>query len=66
MMAAIERVLLGITTREWGAIAMEAARRAGLNETEVADLRRCLENEWAIAGPRDRRAVTCRAVRRLG
>jgi hypothetical protein len=36
------------TRREWGAIAIEAARRAGLEEPDVASLRLNLENQWVI------------------
>ena len=36
------------TWREWGAIAIEAARAAGLCDEDLASLRTNLENEWRI------------------
>ncbi len=49
MIEAIERFLPGITRRQWGAIAVAAARRAQLPEAGVQALRRALEDEFALA-----------------
>lgn len=49
MATKIARLLPKLTRREWGEIAVAAARRAGLPEPDVESLRTNLENEWAIA-----------------
>lgn len=49
MMAVIDRALPGLRERQWGALAIEAARRAGLDRTDVESLRRSLEDAWASA-----------------
>ncbi|HEX8112128.1 MAG TPA: hypothetical protein VF516_30555 [Kofleriaceae bacterium] len=49
MLTAIKVALPGLTAREWGAIAIEASRKAGLCEPDVSSLRTNLQNEWAIA-----------------
>lgn len=48
LMSVIERSLAGLSRREWGAISIEAGRRAGLPEPDIAALRRHLEDEWAL------------------
>jgi hypothetical protein len=48
LLTKIARVLPGLTRREWGEIAIAAARRAGLPEPDVASLRRHLADQEAI------------------
>lgn len=48
MLAAVERVLPKLTRREWGELAIGAARRAGLERPDLASLRVNLDNQFAI------------------
>lgn len=48
MLAAIEQVLPGLRRREWGALAIAAARQAGLEEPDLRELRGHLDDQWAI------------------
>lgn len=48
MLAAIERSFPGLTRREWGALAVAAARRAGLEKPDLDSLRVNLRNQFAI------------------
>lgn len=61
MLAAIERSFPGLTRHEWGALAVAAAKRAGLERPDVASLRTNLENQWRIDdGARLKRGDTVR------
>lgn len=55
MLAAIGRLLPGLTRREWGALAIAAARRAGLEGADVRELSDHLEDQWEIDGERPSR-----------
>lgn len=44
----IERCMPNLNRRDWGAIAVAAARRAGLEDPDVRELRRHLEDQWAV------------------
>lgn len=44
----IERCMPKLSHRDWGAIAVAAARRAGLEDPDVRELRRHLEDQWAV------------------
>lgn len=55
MLATIERILPGLGRRDWGAIAIEAARRAGLDDPDIRELRGHLEDQWAVDGEHPRR-----------
>lgn len=56
MLVAVEQALPRLTRREWGAIALAAARRAGLEEPDLASLRVHLRDQFAIDARR--RAAT--------
>jgi len=56
MLAAVDRALPRLTRREWGALAIAAAERAGLEPPDLDSLRVYLRDQWAIdAGSRPRR-----------
>jgi hypothetical protein len=59
MLVAVEQALPRLTRREWGALAVAAAARAGLEEPDLASLRVYLRDQWAIDGAQ-------RASRRAG
>lgn len=48
MLAAVERALPALTPREWGALAVAAAERAGLEEPDLDSLRVYLRDQFAI------------------
>jgi hypothetical protein len=47
MLAAVERALPRLTHREWAALAIAAAARAGLEEPDLAALRVHLRDQFA-------------------
>jgi hypothetical protein len=60
MLAAVDRAVPALTRREWGAVAVAAARRAGLDGPDLDSLRVNLRNQFAI----DRRAAAEHRPRR--